>query len=241
MAIARPSLDLRHRHDRDEWLDRTDIDCVERESALRDLASFNQAFLGHTSILSWLRRAVKTAPTGCPLTIVDVGCGYGDLLRSIRRWSRRQNREIALVGIDRHPENIRIARAATEAADRIEFRVMDVFDLPRNMSVDFFVSSLVAHHLSDSKITELLRLLDRTARRGWLIYDLRRHWFLYHFIGVSGWLMRLHPMVVQDGEISVTRSLTRAEWEARIREADLPLGGTTVRWFFFRFLIGRLR
>lgn len=241
MAIARPSLDLRHRHDRDEWLDRTDIDCVERESALRDLASFNQAFLGHTSILSWLRRAVKTAPPGYPLTIVDVGCGYGDLLRSIRRWSRRQNREIALVGIDLHPENIRIARAATEAADRIEFRVMDVFDLPRNMSVDFFVSSLVAHHLSDSKITELLRLLDRTARRGWLIYDLQRHWFLYHFIGVSGRLMRLHPMVVQDGEISVMRSLTRPEWEARINEAGLPRSATTVRWFFFRFLIGRLR
>lgn len=240
-GVARPYLDFVHRHEEDEWLDRTDLDRIERESALRDLASFNRAFLGHYSVFGWLRRAIKAAPEGCPLTIVDVGCGYGDLLRSIRRWARRQNRQVALLGIDLNPENIRIARAATDAADRIEFQVMNVFDLPPTMTFDFIISSLVAHHLSDHMIIEFLSLMEKSARRGWLIYDLQRHRFLYHFIGVTSRLMRLHPMVVHDGQVSVTRSLTRSEWEELISAADIPRGDAVIRWFFFRFLIGRLR
>jgi SAM-dependent methyltransferase len=175
------------------------------------------------------------------LTIVDVGCGYGDLLRAVRRWSRRRTPELNLIGVDLNPETIRIARAATEAADRIDFRVMNIFELKSIEPVDFIVSSLVAHHLSDCDITEFLRLMERTAQRGWAICDLQRHRLLYHFIGVTGNLARLHPMVVRDGQISVTRSLTRNEWKERIAAAGFLPSDVSIRWFLFRFLIERLR
>jgi SAM-dependent methyltransferase len=240
-SLLHPPIDLTRRSNEAEWLDGADIDPVELESVLGDLASFNQAFLGHYPLIHWLGPAISAAPKGSPLTVVDVGCGYGDLLRAIRRWSRRRGVELNLLGIDLNPETIRIARKATAAADQIEFRLMNAFQLGSAMSVDFIVSSLVAHHLSDAEIAEFLRLMERVARRGWAIYDLQRSRFLYHFIGLTARLARLHPMVVQDGQISVTRSLTRREWQERIVEAGISPTQATIRWFFFRFLIGRRR
>src|SRR5262249_4045603 len=145
------------------------------------------------------------------------------------------------IGIDLNPETIRIARAATDPADRIDFRVMNILEFPRSTPVDFIVSSLLAHHLSDSDVTNFLRLMDSVARRGWLFYDVQGHRFLYHFIGLVARLARLHPMVVRDGQISVARSLTRSEWEDRIAAAGISPADATIRWFFFRFLIERLR
>jgi SAM-dependent methyltransferase len=240
-GILHSPIDLKHRRDEAEWLDRTDIDPIELERVLRDLASFNGTFLGHYPLLRWISQATRAAPKGVSLTIVDVGCGYGDLLRAVRHWSRRRNLELNLIGVDLNPETIRIARAATDAADRIDFRVMNIFELDSIESVDFIVSSLVAHHLSDREITEFIRLMEKTARRGWAICDLQRHRFLYHFIGLTGSLAWLHPMVVHDGQISVTRSLTRREWQERIAEAGILPADVTIRWFLFRFLIGRLR
>ena len=236
-----PPIDLTHRSSEVEWLDGTDIDPLELESVLRDLARFNQAFLGHYPLLRWLRRAIRAAPEESPPTIIDVGCGYGDLLRHIRRWGRRHDIELNLVGIDLNAETVRIARGATDDADRIDFRVMNILDVSSVVPADFIISSLVTHHFADRELTEFLRLMEKLARRGWAICDLQRHRFLYHFIGLTAKLAGFHPMVVRDGQISVARSLTRAEWEERISEAGISLGAATIQWFLFRFLVGRLR
>ncbi len=235
------SLDLEHRRDEAEWLDSADLNPADLERVLHDLATFNQIFLGHYPLLHWLGQAVRTSRNGAPLTVVDVGCGYGDLLRAMRRWARRRKVDLNLVGVDLNPETIRIAQAATNPADRIDFHAVNVFDLAATTPIDFIVSSLVTHHLSDQEITEFIRLMERTARRGWAICDLQRNRFLYHFIGLASRLARFHPMITHDGQISVARSLTRGEWKQRIAEAGISSTDASIRWFFFRFLIGRLR
>ena len=155
------------------------------------------------------------------LTLVDVGCGYGDLLRAIRRWSRKRGLAIRLVGVDLSRETIDIARAATDDADQIEYRVGDVFDYRAAEPVDFVVSSLLTHHFSDAMIVSFLRWMETTARKGWLIYDLQRHVVPYFFIGLMGKLTSLHRIVIHDGRISVARSLTRAEWRQHIASAGI--------------------
>jgi SAM-dependent methyltransferase len=235
------SPDFEHRRDEAEWLDSADLNPADLERVLHDLANFNQIFLGHYPLLRWLGKAVRTARKGAPLTVVDVGCGYGDLLRAIRRWSRRRKFDLNLIGVDLNPETIRIARAATDPADRIDFQAVNVFDLASTTPIDLMVSSLVTHHFSDHEITEFLRLMERTARHGWAICDLQRNRFLYHFIGLASRLARFHPMITHDGQISVARSLTRVEWEQRLAEAGISSSDAPIHWFLFRFLIGRIR
>jgi SAM-dependent methyltransferase len=239
--IHRASPDLSGRSTESEWLDDAGVDPAELERVLRDLARFNGAILGRRVIISWLRRAIDEAPHGKPLTLVDVGCGNGDLLRAIRRWTRRRGVPMKLFGLDLNEESVRIAGATTHQADQIDYQVGDVFDFQSNTAIDIVVSSLLTHHLSDQLIVEFLRWMERTARKGWLIYDLQRHFVPYHLVGAAGALLRLHPTVVHDGRISVARSLTRGEWDARLTAAGIPRDAVDLRWFLFRFVIGRMR
>lgn len=233
--------DFSRRSSEPEWLDDADPHPAELALVLRDLARFNGAMLGHRPIISWLRRATATSSQEQPLTLVDVGCGYGDLLRAIRRWSSERGLDVRLIGLDLSRETIRIAKSVTEEADAIEYQVADVFGFRPPMPVDFVVSSLLTHHMPDDMIVTFLRWMEATARKGWLIYDLQRHAVPYYFIGLMGRLTRLHPMVIHDGRISVARSLTRAEWNGRLDAAGIARDAVALRWFLFRFAIGRLR
>jgi SAM-dependent methyltransferase len=239
---ARQSMpDLSRRGRKSEWLDGVDLSPVELERYLRDLARFNSGMLGRWIIVSWLRSALQNVSSGEPLTLLDVGCGNGDLLRAIRRWARRRSVRLRLLGLDCSRETIRIARAATEAADEIDYRIGDIFVFKPDMPVDFVVSSLLTHHLSDQSIVEFLRWMEGISRKGWFIYDLQRHAVPYHFMAVAGAALRLHPMVVHDGRVSVTRSLTRGEWNERIADAGIAREAVHLHWFLYRLLVGRLR
>ncbi|MGH9809598.1 MAG: methyltransferase domain-containing protein, partial [Terriglobia bacterium] len=61
----------------------------------------------------------------------------------------------------------------------------------------------------------------------------------FYFIVLAGLLLRLHPVVVYDGRISVARSLKQSEWRQRL--ADAGVAAADIRWFMFRFAIGRLK
>jgi SAM-dependent methyltransferase len=235
-------IDLSRRSTENERLDSPGIAPRELEDVLRDLARFNGVMLGRTPILRWLRRALASQPKGKTVRVVDVGCGYGDLLRAVRRWSRKWGVDnVALQGIDLNPVTVRIARAATRPEDLIDYRIADVFTYRPEAPVDLIVSSLFAHHLRDETLIHFLRWMEATAQRGWLICDLQRHIVPYAFIGPLGKISRVHPVVVSDGRISIARSLTRAEWRERLDGAGIPRQLVTIRWFLFRHVIGRLR
>lgn len=239
-SLAAP-VDLSCRSTESERLDSPDIAPSELESVLQDLGRFNGMMFGRTPILSWVRRAIASQPAGKAMHVVDVGCGYGDLLRAVRRWSRKRGVDVVLHGIDLNPETVRIARAATRPEDGINYHIADVFAYRPESPVDLIVSSLFAHHLSDDALIRFLRWMEANARRGWLICDLQRHVVPYALIGPLGKLSRVHPIVVSDGRISIARSLTRPEWQQRLREAGISQQAVTIRWFLFRHVIGRLR
>jgi SAM-dependent methyltransferase len=184
---------------------------------------------------------VEKIPPEQPLTLLDIGCGYGDLLRAIRDWARRRGRTLRLIGIDLSGQVIDVARSVTSMADGIDYQAADIFAFAPLMSIDFVVTSLVTHHLPDEMIVRFLRWMETKAARGWMIYDLQRSIVPFYFIALAGLLLRLHPVVTYDGRISVARSLTRQEWEARLADAGVPRDIVDLRWFMFRFAIGRLK
>lgn len=224
-----------------EWLDIANPDAAELAVVLRDLARFNGAMLGNRLVLRWLRRALQSVPAGHAISLIDAGCGGGDLLRAVRAWARPRGIAITLLGIDLSPATIAVARGATDPSDEIDFAVADILRYRPERRIDFVVSSLLAHHLTDDGLVSFLRWLEATAARGWLIYDLQRHPIPHRFIRLAGKLLPLHPAVFQDGQISVLRSLTRPEWEQRLRAAGIPRRSVTIGWFLFRWLIGRSR
>lgn len=222
-----------------EWLDGNDIKPGELRPFLSDLARLNSAMLGHRPVLAWLRRLTAHAAHDGPLTLLDVGCGYGDLLRAIRHWARNRGFTLKLMGLDVQDATVAIAREATVVGDEIEYFRADVFAYRAPERVDFVVSSLLAHHLSDAQIVDLLRWIERTARKSWLICDLQRHWVPYFFIGLVGRLTSLDRKMIKDGQTSVARSLTRAEWEQRIASAGITRHTVELHSFLYRLVVAR--
>lgn len=235
-----PLFDRAQRSTQTEILDGA-VTTTDLAEILRDLARFNGAMQGHRPVLRWLDRAVQDIPPDRTLTLLDIGCGYGDLLRAIRGWAQKRGRPLRLLGVDLSPQVIDVARSVTSVADDIEYHAADIFAFTPPSPVDFVVTSLVTHHLPDDLIVRFLRWMETMAARGWMIYDLQRSIVPFYFIALAGRVLRLHPVVTYDGRISVARSLTRKEWEARLTDADIPRGVVDLRWFMFRFVIGRLK
>ena len=229
--------DLRRRSAQTEWLDTASPTREARAAYLRSLAFLNGAMLGHRPVLAWLDATTRNARA--PLTLLDVGCGHGDLLRAIRRFADRRGIALRLIGVDIAAETIAIARAATAPGADIDYVAADVFNLRPAVRIDLVVSSLLAHHLDDVRLAAFLRFAETMARRGWLIVDLERHPVPYHAIGFAGRLLRIDPKVIADGRISVTRALRREEWRAAIAAAGIDPDAVKVDRFLWRVAVSR--
>ena len=112
-------------------------------------------------------------------------------------------------------------RARRHAADDgHRFVTADLFAYrPRN--VDYIVSSQLAHHLDDERIVEFMAWMQRHARRGWCIADLRRHWLPYLAFPWLARAARWHRIVRIDGTRSVARACTPQEWQQLIARAGV--------------------
>src|ERR1700712_1113780 len=133
-----------------EILDSEDVGPDVFARVMDDLASVSRVMMAHGPTLGFLHRATKTLPRGTTISILDVGCGEGDLLRRIRRWSNARSLDARLCGLDLNPRSAMAARAKTPPAMAIEYITGDIFHFDR--SPDFVVSSLFTHHLADADV-----------------------------------------------------------------------------------------
>ena len=74
-------LDFSRRAELDEEIDGP-CSYEDLRDCLRDLAVVNRLTMAHRPVMNWLDRLPAPHPAR-PLKIVDVGCGYGDMLRRI--------------------------------------------------------------------------------------------------------------------------------------------------------------
>jgi SAM-dependent methyltransferase len=204
----------------EEEMDAPGLDLALYQRALSDLAALNRFTRTHQGVLAWLERC--TTPGG-RITLLDIACGHGDLLRSIAAWAAATGRKISLTGIDLNPRSA-LARGRP---DGITYLTGDIFAYAPAQNFDFIVTSQFTHHLPDADVVRLIRWMNIHAIRGWCITDLHRHWFPYYGFPLLARLMRWHRIVRQDGTISIARGFTAAEWRCLLAKAGVT---ATVRW-----------
>lgn len=216
-------------------MDAPDLDTGVYGQVLHDLAKVNRwTFTAHSTI-AFLSRAIGDARA---FSLLDVGFGYGDLLRTVAHWAAKRGIEARLVGIDLNPASEGLARVATPAGLSIDYRTGDYADQPERF--DFIVSSQVAHHMTDGQLDHFLRHMEHTALRGWMICDLNRHAFAYHGFPLLARIMGVHRIVREDGQLSIARSLRPGEWLGVLEKAGLdPATVRVVRRFPFRIAVER--
>jgi len=230
---------------RAELVEMMDQPCsyAELRACLHDIARVNTLTFAHRPTLRWLDQLMNSGPRPAgPLRIVDVGCGYGDMLRRIAAWAAKRGIAVTLTGIDLNPDAIRAAREATSSGQRIDWVVGDALSDHPTGDTDVVLSTLLTHHLPNAEIVRFLGWMEATATRGWFINDLHRQPVPYHLFRLWARFSGLHAFVQYDGPVSIRRSFVPADWAQLCAAAEIAAERVSIREYRpARLCVGRIR
>ena len=238
------ALDFSQRSSLTELMDSDETDFATFRDCLVDLAKVNTLTLAYRPTLRFfadLDRAGRL-PRDRPISVVDCGSGYGDMLRKLDRWAARRGLRFDLVGVDLNPWSARTAAEATKPDRPIRYVTANLFDYRPPAPVDIVISSLFTHHLDDAALVRFVAWMEANSAIGWFINDLHRHPLPYHVFRATARALRFHHFVQHDGPISIMRAFVAADWRRICDSAGLPPGAAQVRWRFpFRLCVARVK
>jgi len=228
-------LDFSQRADLEEEMDGP-CSYEDLRLCLRHLAVVNRLTRAHRPILRWLdgvaaelRRNSRHSGRGRPLRIVDVGCGYGDMLRRIERWARSRGVAVELVGIDVNANSVRAARDASATGSAIQWVNGDVHCCAETAEADVFTLSGVTHHIAEPEIVRLIARMEQASRAGWFIADLHRKPMSYRVFDIAMRGPWWHRFIRPDGLRSIRRSFLAEDWQRMCSAAGLNGGAVAIR------------
>jgi SAM-dependent methyltransferase len=209
---------------------------------LRSLESVNRLTRAYQPTLHWLGYLYSVLPRQVrPLHIVDVGCGYGDVLRRIYDWALDRHLPVRLTGIDLNPDAVRAAREAT-VPGTVTYLAGDAFSFDPPEGIDLIISSLLMHHLENAEIVQMLDWMESTAQMGWFINDLHRQPEPYRLLKILVRFTTWHPFVKHDGPVSILRSFRADNWRRLCAEAAIPAEQYVIRPYWpARLCVARVK
>ncbi|MDN3669806.1 methyltransferase domain-containing protein [Echinicola jeungdonensis] len=188
---------------------------------LDKLGKINKWLGGNHVTLEGLRQLLKNQPKDKTYTIVDLGCGHGDILRLIADYGRKHKYSFNLIGIDANQDAIDFAVELSEDYDELSFKKLDVFSEEfQTLNYDIVLSTLFLHHLNQDEINTLLKMIGSKAKLGVVINDLHRNRMAYALFKLLG-LAIFNHMIVQDGLTSILRAFKREELENISKQLNL--------------------
>lgn len=147
------------------------------------------------------------------LTLLDLGCGGGDVLCKIVNNLKRQGLIVQAIGIDLNPHSIEEANKNAKLKKvPVEFLVADVVTALKYLTYDIVCSSLFLHHLSENTIVEIFSIIKERALIGLVMSDLERSKMGYIMTYAATRLLSRSTIVHQDGLKSVQAAFTKSEF-----------------------------
>jgi len=203
------------------------------DQSLNELDIINKWLGGNDVTIKALNQLLKNRTKDKIISIVDLGCGSGEMLKLIQRWAKRNNYTFRLTGIDANPNIISYARNHLKEHSNIELISMNIFEEQfKDYQFDLVVSTLFFHHFSSHQLVEFFKHLKNQVGIGIIINDIHRHWFAYHSIRLITKFFSRSRMVKNDAPLSVLRAFTRNELKAILVSAEIKNYQIRWRWAF---------
>lgn len=200
-----------YRSDAEEIMDDLDYNGPILHDALDKLAKINQWLGGNKVTINGLKKALKNHPKHKPVTIIDLGCGGGDILREVSLFGKRNGYQFHLIGIDANQHTIAYAQVLSEGYDNIEFIAIDIFsDTFRSLNYDLVLTTLFFHHFKEDALVSFLKPVLKKAKLGVVVNDLHRHKLAYYLFRLLSITIK-NKTIVEDGLTSVLRGFKREE------------------------------
>ncbi|MEP6703572.1 MAG: class I SAM-dependent methyltransferase, partial [Acidobacteriota bacterium] len=180
-----------------ERIDTGDYTPEEYATFLREIAFINRYLGDGRALNKSLVRQIEEQDLS-EFSVLDVGCGSGELLRMIAKFASASGRKTLLTGIDLNPISSETTRSESLQFPEISAVRGDAFQLPfADGTFDYAISSLFFHHLTDEQIPVVLKEMSRVARRGIFVIDLHRDPAAFVGYKIFCAVFRISPLVRQ--------------------------------------------
>ncbi|MBL7703142.1 MAG: methyltransferase domain-containing protein [Ferruginibacter sp.] len=227
-------VNTKYRSTEEEMMDDLSMEGEMLRKTLDQIAAINKRLGGNKATIKGLHTLLENEPKDTAISIIDLGCGSGDMLRAVADYGRKNNFTFKLTGIDANEYTVNYARKLSADYPEISYTKMDIFsDEFSGISFDVAIATLFFHHFTNQEIEKLLIPIVNKTRTGVVINDLQRSSLAYYlFKGMSFFIS--NPMVKKDGAISVLRGFKKKELIAISNK--LKDTACSVRWkWAFRY------
>ena len=230
-------IDTTYRSEETEIMDDFSMKGELLRDTLDKLGNINKWLGGNRITLSGIRHLLKNQPKSKTYTIIDLGCGHGDILRLIADYGRKNDYKFKLIGIDANQDAIDYAGELSVNYPELSFKKQDIFSEEfKTLNYDIALTTLFLHHFKEKEIVTLLDNLSSSVTLGVVVNDLQRSKIAYGLFKLLGLVISNH-MIVQDGLTSILRAFKRKDLEKISNELNL---NSQIKWkwaFRYQWLI----
>jgi len=226
-------LNIKYRTDEPEIMDDFALEGEVLREALDKIAKINQFLGGNKLTLQGVQNLMYDVTLDKEFTIVDVGCGNGDMLRTLADFASDNNLNFNLIGIDANQFTINHAENLSKHYPNISYQCEDIFDEKfRDLEYDIVLCTLTLHHFKDNEIISLLKIFNKNSTIGIVINDLHRSTVAYRLFQVLCFVFKLNKMSKEDGLVSILRGFKKKELESFSKKLNLKKYSIQWKWAF---------
>jgi len=237
------SINTKYRSNEPEIMDNFEMEGEILRDALDKIAKINQLLGGNQLTLQGVKELIGNVRTATEFTIVDVGCGNGDMLRTLADYGLKHNLNFRLIGIDANNFTINHARQLSENYPNISYRCEDIFSQAfEELKYDIVLCTLTLHHFKDDEIIRLMTIFNINSRIGVVINDLQRSALAYRLFQGLCFVFRLNTMSKEDGLVSILRGFKKEELIRFSQKIKLINYKIKWKWAFrYQWIIQKVR
>ena len=197
------------------------------EQTLRELEIINRTLGGNAITVQGVMSLIGGESQ--PISIVDLGCGGGDMLLLLHRKFEKRKVQFTFKGIDANRHIVAYASRHCAHDPSVSFVAMDILSNEfRQLNFDIALATLFFHHFTDDQLVHVLRNLNSQVKFGMVINDLHRHPLAYYSIKLLVKFFSKSAMVKYDAPLSVLRGFSKMELEEILNRAGIE--NYTIKW-----------
>ena len=207
---------------------------------LDKIAQINHWLGGNKLTVQGVASLLKEKDKSKEYSIIDLGCGNGDMLRALAKFGRQNGFIFKLVGIDANATTIAYAEKLSTEFPEITFDKLDIFSSDFDkLEFDIALSTLFLHHFEDEDAQKLVDKWANTSTIGVVVNDLHRHPIAYYLFTIIASIIG-NQMVKTDGLISILRGFKKNELLKFAQNIDYT---SHIQWkwaFRYQWIINKL-
>ncbi|MEK3914548.1 methyltransferase domain-containing protein [Paenibacillus sp. FSL H7-0331] len=212
---------IQRRAEEPELMDDFTIGGAALREALHHLRLLNRIFGASAPTLYGVKRLWLDAGKPRKLTILDIGCGSGDVNAHLLKWADRNRIELQLVLIDITEEACEEARLYFQNEPRVQVRKDDLFSLPEACA-DIITGTQFVHHFAADELPGVVDKMLKASRLGVVINDIHRHWIPWAAVWLVTRMLSNNRYILHDGPLSVAKGFRSADWQHLRKTLDTP-------------------